>query len=192
MPNPNNKYYEYSEFEIDKLFIKFKGDEKHEETGAVGSMEEAMGAKTVTKNYKGKNAKSRTRGTGAGTLKLSLHMNYEKYNQMFGKKNEGLIDGVTSYGEESLHEVFSMTALVKDEDGYEKLKAYPKCTVTNAPSGKIENGAEEVPEIELEIAVMPDEYGQGQYEALKDELAAEIATAWMESFTPDLVRVSEA
>ena len=192
MQNPNNKYHEYSEFEIDQLNIKFKDDEKHEETGAVGSMEEAMEAKTVTKNYKGKNAKSRTRGTGSGTLKLSLHMAYDKYNQMFGKKNENLIEGVTSYGEESLHEVFSMTALVKDEDGFEKLKAYPKCTVTNAPSGKIENGAEEVAEIELEIAVMPDEYGQGQYEALKDALAEEVASEWMESFTPDLVRVSEA
>ena len=57
---------------------------------------------------------------------------------------------------------------------------------------KIENGAEEVAEVELTVSVMPDEYGNGVYEALADELAEEKKTAWMTAFEPAMVQVSKA
>ena len=53
---------------------------------------------------------------------------------------------------------------------------------------KIENGAEEVAETELEISVMPDDYGIGMYEMIADEKAdQELIKKWMTEFTPDLV-----
>ena len=187
-----NKYNEFSEFELKQLNMKTSSDERYEECGAVGTAEEELEAKTVVKKYRGVNAKQRTKGTGAGTLKLSLHMNYEKYNEMFGKKNDQLKDGVVAYGQNSTHQEFALTALVLDEDDEKKLKAYPRCIITNNPGGKIENGGEEVAEIELEIAIMPDEHGYAMYEALYDGADEEVRTAWLESFTPDLVRVTEA
>ena len=46
-------------------------------------------------------------------------------------------------------------------------------------------------EAELEIAIQPDEYGIGMYEARAEDIEdSELASAWMESFTPALVRNS--
>ena len=70
-------YGEFSEFECRKFAMKFSKDENYVEAGAVGSIEESMNTKTVTKKYMGIEKKTRTRGTGTGELKLSLHMNYE-------------------------------------------------------------------------------------------------------------------
>jgi hypothetical protein len=40
---------------------------------------------------------------------------------------------------------------------------------------------------------MPDEYGNGMYEALASELTDETAkTTWMNAFTPELVRIASA
>lgn len=187
-----NSYEEFSEFELEQLNMKTDSDEKFVECGAVGTAEEELGVKSVVKKYKGVEAKRRTKGTGAGTLKLSLHMSYDRYNQIFGMKSDSLAEGVATYGQGSSHEVFALTALVVDEDGDKKLKAYPKCTITNAPNRKIENGGEEVAEIEIEIAIMPDKYGNAMYEALYDKVSSDIKSKWMEEFTPDLVQAPSA
>lgn len=43
-------YGEFSEFECRKFAMKFSKDENYVEAGAVGSIEESMNTKTVTKN----------------------------------------------------------------------------------------------------------------------------------------------
>jgi len=54
-------------------------------------------------------------------------------------------------------------------------------------------GAEEVAELELEIGVMPDSYGNGMYEAVVSELTdASLKNTWMTAFTPELVQVASA
>lgn len=186
-----NKYKEYSEFELEKLMVKMKGEELHTECGAVGTAEETLNIRSVTKKYKGVEAKSRTKGAGSGELKISLHMNYEMYKQAFGMNQQGLIKGVTAYGRKSTHPEFSMTALVLDEDGIEKLVAYPRCIIKTEPSSKIENGSEDVPEIEMTVALMPDGYDNCKYEALAGDIPEEIAAKWLESFEPDMVMAPE-
>ena len=58
---------------------------------------------------------------------------------------------------------------------------------------KIENGAEEVAEVEMEVSVMPDEFGNGMYEAPANDLADEtVKSTWMTAFTPELVQVASA
>lgn len=53
-------------------------------------------------------------------------------------------------------------------------------------SRSIENGSEEVKEVDLEISVMPDDYGQGMYEALDSELKEEtVKNNWMSKFDPE-------
>ena len=105
--------------------------------------------------------------------------------------NEGLIDGVRAYGQNSLHKEFVLTADVFDEDGDEKYKAYPRCLVQSNLSRKTENGAEEVAEMELEISVMPDNDGNCLYEAIVSGIQdVTVKKDWLTKFTPSMVKVS--
>lgn len=185
-------YQEFSEFELEQMNIRIDGETQYEESGAVGSVEETMDVKSVIKKYKGVEAKNRTKGTGTGTLKYSMHMNYEKYKKLFGMEDEALVKGVAAYGQPSTHKKFGITELVLDEDGVKKFKAYPNCMIKSSPSNKIQNATEEVAEIELEVSFMPDQYGYGMYEAIYDELEEDVKEKWMVEFTPELVRVPQA
>lgn len=182
-------YTEYSEFEIDEIGMKIGDDEEHTVCGAVGSCEESLDTKTVSKKYKGIQAKTRTRGTGTGELKLSMHMAYEKYCKAYGMIDESLKSGIRAYGQNSVHPTMSVTEKVKDEDGVVKYKAYPNCILKEGISRKIENGGEDVAEIEMTLSIMPDEYGFGMYEALAENLEKATADAWMKTFTPKMAQV---
>ena len=75
-----------------------------------------------------------------------------------------------------------------DEDGNIKYKAYPKCAVKTGPSNTIENGGEEVQEIEVTFSLYPDDYGYCEYEAPAIELDDTTKGKWMTEFTPELLR----
>ena len=183
-----------SDFEIDQMGIKFENGSAYESVNCLGSVEEEMEAKVVTKSCRGVVAKTRVKGTGAGTLKISAHVPWAVYTHAYGMELESLIEGVKAYGRNSIHKVMSIVMHVLDEDNNEKLKAYPNCIISSGGvSRKVENGAEEVAEIELEVAVMPDEFGNGLYEAVVDELTDSTAkTTWMTAFTPEMVQVKSA
>lgn len=183
----------FSEFELDQLGFKFKGDEAYTSANCVGSFEEEMESKVVTKSCRGVVTKKVVRGTGNGTLKISLHMPWDIYVKAYGMELDTLIEGVKAYGRNSTHINFGMVAHVKDEDGNEKFKAYPNCVMESGIARKIENGGEEVAELEIETSCMPDDYGNGMYEALASELTDEnVKTTWMTAFTPELVQVEQA
>lgn len=182
-----------SEFEVDKLGFKFKGEESYQSVECIGNLEEEMTAKSVTKSCRGVVRKRRTKGTGEGTLKLTAHIPYAVYTKAFGMELDSLVKGVKAYGRNSVHPEISIVAHVVDEDDNEKLKAYPNSVVTTGVTRKIENGAEEVAEIELEIGVMPDAYGNGLYEVAVEDLEDDsIAEKWMTEFNPDMVQVATA
>ena len=183
----------FSDFELDQLGVKFTGGEKYESVNCVGSCEEEMESKTITKSCRGVVVKTLSRGTGKGTLKLTAHIPWAVYNEAYGMELETLAEGVKAYGRNSIHKGFSIVMHIKDEDGVEKLKAYPNCIITTGVARKIENGAEEVAELELEIAVSPDEYGNGLYEAIVSELTDDtIKITWMSAFTPELIQIEAA
>lgn len=182
-----------SDFELDQFGISFDNGTTYQNANCVGSLEEEMGVKTVTKSCRGVVTKKRARGTGEGTLKLSMHMPWEIYKEAYGMDFDGLIEGVAAYGRNSVHKSFSCVAHVVDEDNNEKLKAYPNCIITTGVVRKIENGAEEVAEMELEIGVMPDEHGNGLYEAIVEQLPSSVTVqSWMSGFKPDMAYASEA
>lgn len=183
----------FSEAEVRKIGIKIGEATKADINECVGTWEEELEVKTVVKKCRGVVSKSRTKGTGNGTIKASMHMAQDLFAEMYGMKQEGLKDGVIAYGTKSLHPVFCVTALVLDEDDNEKLKAYPNCTIQTALTRKVENGAEEIAEIELELAITPDEEGNGMYEAVVTDLTDEdLKTKWLESFAPELVKLEMA
>jgi len=120
-------------------------------------------------------------------------MPWEIYTEAYGMELDTLVDGVKAYGQNSIHEVFSIVQHIFDEDGEEKFKAYPNCIIESGKISKIENGAEEVAEIELDVSVLPDDYGNGVYEALASELTDEtIKTKWMTEFDPSMVQTTSA
>ncbi len=181
----------YSEFEVTKVGIQFDKDEKSTVFGCTGSMTETMEQIKRTKKCEGVIAKTTTKGTGNGTIKLSIHAKYDLLCKAIGMDRENLKEGVKAYGKNSIHEEFKLTCEVHDEDNLNKLKAYPKCIITNKPEITITNGEEEVGETELEIAVMPDEHGEGVYEAICDTGYLEdetIIESWLSNFTYELVK----
>lgn len=182
----------FSEYELRKMGIKFKSSQTYESADCVGSCEEEMTPRVVSKKCRGVVVKKSVKGTGEGTLKFSLHMPYEIFTKAYGMELETLVEGVKAYGQNSVHERFSIVCQVFDEDEVEKFKAYPNCVIETGVVRKIENGEEEVAEIELEVSVMPDDYGNGMYEALATGLSETIKSKWMTGFEPSIVQVAQA
>ena len=181
----------FSEFEVQEQHIKVAGQESFMDMNCVGSSEEELEVKVITKNCRGVVAKKKIKGTGAGTLTESLHVPYDIYNMIYDMNQEDeLLEGVVGYGQKSKHPEFALTQKVLDEDDVVKLKAYPRCIIESGPHRPVENGAEEVPELELTISLMPDEYGYCMYEALYDSVDETVAQTWLTGFTPALVRPS--
>lgn len=183
----------FSEYEVRKIAFKFEGEEEYIGAECVGSCEETMNTRVITKKCRGVVKKKVVKPDGTGTLKFSLHMPWDIYVKAFGMEDEAVKDGVYTYGIGSAHKKFSLVEDVFDEDDNEKLKAYPNCVVETGRAAKTENGAEEVAEVELEVAVSPDDHGVGAYDAIVSEVIDEaIKTQWMTKFTPELVRVASA
>lgn len=180
----------FSEFEVIEQYIKVSGDESYSTMSCVGSSEEELEVKIITKNCRGVRAKEKVKGTGNGKLTESLHVPRDIYNKMYSMNRDNLKDGIAAYGQNSKHPEFSVTQKVLDEDDEVKFKAYPRCILESGPKRGVTNGAEEVPELELVISLLPDENGECMYEALESDLDEETKKVWLENFTPSLARVS--
>lgn len=183
----------FSEYELREMGIKTADASAFVATNCVGSCEEELETKVVSKSCRGVVVKKTVKGAGTGKLSISMHMPWAVYTDVHGMKLDTLIDGVYAYGINSVHKNFACTQHVFDEDGEEKFKAYPNCIIETGVARKIENGAEEVAEIELEVSLMPDEFGNCVYEALASELKDEtVKSKWMNAFEPSMVRVASA
>lgn len=180
----------FSDFEIDQMSVKFADAESAVSMNCIGSVEEEMTAKEITKKCRGVVIKDVVKGTGEGTLTISAHVPYDIFKTAFGMEQDDLKAGVLAYGTNSRHKAFCLTMHVLDEDGAEKYKAYPNCIFKARPTLSAENGAEEVAEVEIEIAVMPDEHGNGMYEALAEGLESTIVSDWMSNFNYTLVKAT--
>lgn len=178
----------FSEFEVKEQHIKMADEDSYSTMSCVGSSEEELEVKIITKKCRGAIAKEKVKGTGNGTLTESLHVPRDIYNKMYDMNRPNLKKGVYAYGQNSSHPEFSITQRVLDEDGVEKFKAYPRCVLESGPKRPVENGQEEVPELELTIKLLPDDNGECMYEALKSELDEETSGKWLEHFGTSLVQ----
>ena len=181
---------DFSKWELRKFAIKMKNAEAYKHADCVGTLEEEFEMKTVTKSCRGVVVKKRIKPIG-GTLNMSLRVPYDVYCDMFDMNNRAdLVEGVQGYGINNVHQEFSAVGELYNEDDEMLLVAYPNCVNAAGPNTNVENGAEEIAEVELEISIMPDENGYLRYEALPTDLTsgnASIATQWMTNFTPELV-----
>lgn len=70
---------------------------------------------------------------------------------------------------------------------------FPRCKVEEINSTEIENGSEEVAEVEMKLSYMPDDNGIGEYQALAEELTGEVLTKdnWMTTFSSENAKETE-
>lgn len=177
----------YSWFECDQLALKVGDDESYTRDDCVGSLEVERETKTITKKCRGVTKKRKTKPTGNGTITVKLHVKLALYRKLNAMTNEGLQPGVWAFDNTKPMPEASLTARVKDEDDNIAFLGYPRVKVEEINKLSIENGAEEVAEVEMKMAYMPDDYNKGEYQALADELTGDVLTpeTWMTDFSSD-------
>ena len=181
----------YSYFEADQLAIKVAGDNDYTRDDCIGSIEVERETKTVTKSCRGVVKKRKTKPTGNGTITLKMHIKLALYRRLHAMTNEGLQPGVYAFDNTVAMPEASLTARVKDEDDNIMFLGYPRCKVEEINKLTIENGAEEVAEVEMKLSYMPDDYNKGEYQALADELTGDALTAenWMTTFSSEAAQL---
>lgn len=180
----------FSEFEINRLGLRIKGEQAFTNANCVATFKEEMETKTITKKCRGTVSKTTTKGTGNGTIEATLHVPYVLLVKLKGMQDDSLADGVYSYGNTSRHKGFELVCKIEDEDGNVKLKAYPNCIVQNGIPNEIENEGTEVKESELNISIMPDEYGVGCYEKIVPLGSTDASTVienWLTNWSRSMV-----
>ena len=175
----------YSYFECDQLALKVAGDEAYTRDDCVGSINIERETKTVTKSCRGVVKKRKTKPTGNGTLTISMHIKMALYRRINAMTNAGLQPGIYAFDNTTPMPEVSVAARVKDEDDNIMYLGYPRCKVEEINATEIENGAEEVAEVEMKLSYMPDDYNKGEYQALAIELTGDVLNAdnWMTDFS---------
>lgn len=182
----------YSYFECDQLAIKVSGDEEYTRDDCIGTLNVERETRTVTKSCRGVVKKRKTKPTGNGTITLSMHIKLALYRKMHHMVNDDLQPGVYAFDNTAPMPEFSMTARVKDEDDNIMFLGFPRCKIEEINSLNIENGAEEVAEVEMSISYMPDDYNKGEYQALAVDLTGEVlnSTNWMTDFSSEAAQLT--
>ena len=177
----------YSYFECDQLAMKVVGDEAYTRDDCVGTLSVERETKTVTKSCRGVVKKRKTKPTGNGTITLKMHIKMALYRKIHAMTNEGLQPGIYAFDNTEPMPEFSLTARVKDEDDNIMFLGYPRCKIEEINSMEIENGAEEVAEVEMTVSYMPDDHNKGEYQALEVELTGDVLNAdnWMTDFSSE-------
>ena len=184
----------YSYYECDQLAIKVAGDESYTRDDCVGSLNVERETKTVTKKCRGVVKKRKTKPTGNGTITLKMHIKMALYRRIHAMTNEGLQPGVYAFDNTQSMPELALTARVKDEDDNNMFLGYPRCKVEEINALEIENGAEEVAELEMKLSYMPDDYNKGEYQALEVELTGDVLTPsnWMTTFSSETAQLDAA
>lgn len=169
-------------------FFKNGTQEPGTKFGCVGSIERETESKEVMKKCEGIEVKKLSKPMKSN-LKITAHVPVGVLRDYFGLRTDGLKAGVWAYGTLSKGLDFVLTADEIDEfENVTKLVAYPNCSNAAGFGAKIENGADEVAELELEVTALPDESGEIYYEAFTNELTDQtVAEQWHTQFTRTLV-----
>lgn len=168
--------------------IKYKGATESSEFGCVGTLSGETVLVTITKNCEGRPAKKKSKPQSMN-LTISAHIKVDAARKIFGLTNTGLKPGIYSYGTDSTTEDFCLTADVIDEfEDIVKKIAFTNCTSSTGLTLNVENGAEELAELELTFEVLPDTENKLYYEAFESEMDDETKTQWHTNFTTDLVK----
>lgn len=159
--------------------------------GCMGSINGETEMRDIVKNCEGVEAKKISKPVKMNNT-VNAHIPVQVARDFFGLSNKDLKPGVWAYGSLSKGKKFVFTADVIDEfEDVTKLIAFVNCTNSTGFRIQIENGGDEVAQLELQFTSLRDELKNFYYEALIDELEdATVAKQWHEKFTPELVKVA--
>jgi len=158
--------------------------------GCTGKLELETELKTVIKKCEGdevehKDIPTRINGTWTG------HFPVENLRKVWGLTNKGLQKGVYAYGTDSRQGKGILTFEVLDLDEEQHmLRAFPNMQFSDGLKWELENGGEEIAEIEQSFIAMKDSNSKFYYEALttgSDAIDSALADKWLTAFTPELV-----
>ena len=185
---------EFDSTKITNMSIQFfdaLGKQPGTKFGCVGSIEGETEMLEYVKNCEGAEAKKISKPQRM-TLTVSGHIPVRVARDVFGLTNEGLKPGIYAYTEKSKGKRFVLTADVVDEfEDQVKLIAFANCSSNTGLQISIENGADELAELELEFTVLKDDSGRFYYEAFEAELEdPTVAEEWHTDFTPELAEVA--
>ncbi|MDA2567515.1 phage tail protein, partial [Bacillus cereus] len=174
--------------DIKNTSILFKGESVTEPFGCVGSLNGETELKTMKVTCGGVTMKQKSKPIQLNVT-ISAHIKVKVLRAIFGITNEGLKEGVYSYGINSIGKDFTLvTEEVDDFDGISRLIALPNCASATGFAKSVTSGEEEVAETELEITCLADEFGRFYYEAFASELKPEDVKMWMTAFDPAKVQ----
>jgi hypothetical protein len=161
--------------------------------GALGSIDGETELKPLVKTQEGVEVKRRDKPMKMN-LTVSAHIPVKVIRDVFGITNTDLKPGIYKYSKLAEGKEFILTADVIDEfEDITKLVAFPNSITASGYQFSIENGAEEVAEVELSLAAYPDDQGNIMYEAYVSELEDQtIAETWHTSFDYSLVELVPA
>ena len=156
--------------------------------GCTGKLEIETTLKTVIKKCEGDTVRSVDIPTQL-KCKLTGHMPVENLRKAWGLNTKGLKKGVFAYGTDSRQGrgIMSFDVLDLDEE-MTMLRAFPNMQFSGGMKWELENGGEEIAEVEQEFIAMKDVNSKFFYEALKSEVEPDVADKWLTDFTPELVQ----
>lgn len=156
--------------------------------GCTGKLEIETTLKTVIKKCEGDTVRSVDIPTQL-KCKFTGHMPVENLRKVWGLKTDGLKKGVYAYGTDSRQGRGIMSFKVLDlDEAMAMLRAFPNMQFSGGMTWELENGGEEIAEIEQEFIAMKDDNNKFFYEALQSEVDTDVADKWLTDFTPDLVK----
>lgn len=188
---------EYNEYTVTEGHVRWlkeqaEGADKYEKgigLGCTGSLNTETEIKVVTKTCEGNPVKEwpvpqKMTATFVG------HMPVPIVRKAFGLTNKDLKPGVFSYGVDSRGGggVFTWKTL-NIEETITKFLAFPNGSFVGGLKLTLENGLDEIAQVEMTLTFMKDDNRQFYYEAFDEELEDEdVKNKWMQEFTPELVK----
>lgn len=155
--------------------------------GFVGTLETETEMMEFIKRVEGVEVNRKTKPVKMSNT-ITGHIPVEVARELFGLSNDQLKIGVYAYGANAKNLRFALTADVIDEfQDITKIIAFPNCVNDSGFKISIENGADELAELEIEFTALQDANGNFYYEAITDELepitAASFISEWHRNFS---------
>lgn len=176
----------FSEYELEKQFIKVAGSQEAVDISCTSTCKVTKTLKKATKKCRGMTKKSKPRVIGM-EIEVGVHIPRSVLIEINGLGNESLKQGVNGVSRKNIFKEFLLTQDVRDEDDISLFKAYPRCILSEPVEVSIDNSSDDVVETTLKITVMPDDNDFFEYEGIKDELEPGTQSAWLKNFSDALV-----